>query len=102
MQTRCSPEDCRIANDRNWACAIVRQTGRAGLYLTNGVFLHRVVRVEAGEAGETVDLEDCYRLDVVCVPVCDLHRRELRVITPSLGEALDAERWSQGEFRRRS
>ena len=54
-----------------------------GAYLTNGVFLYRVVGVVAGDAEELVDLEDCYRLDVVRVSVSDLRARGLRVVTRS-------------------
>ena len=54
-----------------------------GMYLTNGVFLYRVVGVVAGGAEEIVDLEDCYRMDVGRIPISDLRARGLRVVTPS-------------------
>ena len=54
----------------------------AGAYLTNEVFLYRVVRVAASGTGEIVDLEDCYLLDVVRVPARELRERRLRVVTP--------------------
>jgi hypothetical protein len=53
----------------------------AGLYLTNEVFLYRVVGVSASDLGELVELEDCYSLDVVHVPVRHLRERRLRVVT---------------------
>ena len=53
------------------------------MYLTNGVFLYRVVDVVLTESGEMADIEDCYRLDIVCVPVCELLARGLRVVTPA-------------------
>ena len=33
-------------------------------------------------SGEMAELEDCYWLDVVRVPICDLLARRLRVVTP--------------------
>jgi hypothetical protein len=59
------------------------QLDRAGAYLTDGVFLYRVVGLVAGERGEIVELEDCYWLDVVRAPVMALHERRLRVVTPA-------------------
>lgn len=57
----------------------------AGAYLTDGVFLYRVAGFVAGERGGVVELEDCYRLDVVRVPVRALRARRLRVVTPAAG-----------------
>ena len=54
-----------------------------GVYLTNEVFLYRVVRVVAAGSGELVELEDCYGLDVVRVPARELRDRRLRVVTPA-------------------
>jgi hypothetical protein len=54
-----------------------------GVYLTNEVFLYRVVSRVVTAAGEMVDVEDCYRLDVVRVAASDLASRHLRVVTPS-------------------
>jgi hypothetical protein len=54
-----------------------------GSYLTNGVFLYRVVGHAMSAAAEIVELEDCYGLDVVCVPAEDLRARGLRVVTPA-------------------
>ena len=56
-----------------------------GVYLTNGVFLYRVVGLVDG-VPELVELEDCYWLDVVPVPVRDLRARRLRVVTPAPAE----------------
>jgi len=52
----------------------------AGLYLTNEVFLYRVIGIVASDIGEIVELEDCYSLDVVRVPIPALHQRRLRVV----------------------
>jgi hypothetical protein len=54
-----------------------------GVYLTDEVFLYRVVGVIAGGATELIELEDCYWLDVVRVSVKDLRARRLRVVTPA-------------------
>lgn len=56
-------------------------------YLTDGVFLFRVVGVVASGTDEMVALEDCYWLDVVHVPLSDLRARRLRVVTPASLEA---------------
>jgi len=50
-----------------------------GVYLTDGVFLFRV----AGEADGIVELEDCYRLDRVLVPMPALRARRLRIVMPA-------------------
>ena len=70
-------EDCRTANASQPLGAGVACNDTAGLYLTDEVFLYRVV----GGVDETVELEDCYGLDVVRVPVSDLRARRLRVVT---------------------
>jgi len=54
-----------------------------GAYLTNEVFLYRVVGLVSSGAGVLVELEDCYGLDVVRVPAKDLRERELRLLTPA-------------------
>ena len=57
------------------------QTDEVGLYLTDEVFWYRVVDPVASEVGEMVELEDCYWLDVVFVPVKDIRARRLRVVS---------------------
>ncbi|HUA71693.1 MAG TPA: hypothetical protein VMA96_11435, partial [Solirubrobacteraceae bacterium] len=52
----------------------------AGLYFTNGVFLYRVVRMAPSDVGAMVELEDCYSLDVVRVPIGHFRTRRLRVV----------------------
>jgi len=59
------------------------RVAEVGVYLTDGVFLYRVDDLLVTGAGEMVDLEDCYRLDVVRVPVNDLRARRLQVVTPT-------------------
>jgi hypothetical protein len=53
------------------------------VYLTDEVFLYRVVDRVITAAGEMVEVEDCYWLDVVRIPANDLAARQLRVVTPS-------------------
>jgi hypothetical protein len=54
----------------------------AGSYLTDEVFLYRLVESVAVAQEDVVKLEDCYLLDVVHVPMSDLRARRLRVVTP--------------------
>jgi chorismate-pyruvate lyase len=56
---------------------------RANVYLTDEVFLYRVIGVVASADGELVELEDCMYLDVVRVPLADVRARRLRVVTPA-------------------
>jgi hypothetical protein len=56
-------------------------SGGIGLYVTDEVFLYRVVGVTMSDTGDMIDLEDCYSLDIARVPVDALHARRLRVVT---------------------
>jgi len=60
----------------------------AGLYVTNEVFLYRVVGIAASDTGDMVELEDCYSLDVVRIPISQLHSRRLRVVTAVTSEVM--------------
>jgi hypothetical protein len=73
----------RTADRPVTAAAVAGQIHRVGVYLTNEVFLYRVVGYAASAADEMVELEDCYWLDVVRVPVTDVRSRRLRVVTPA-------------------
>ena len=53
------------------------------MYLTDGVFLFRLVGLDRGGAKPSVELEDCYLLDVVRIPIADFRARGLRVVTPA-------------------
>lgn len=66
------------------AAAVAAPVEMAGLYLTDEVFLYRVVGSLANAVDEVVELEDCYGLDVVPVPVSQLRSRRLRVVTPAI------------------
>jgi hypothetical protein len=69
--------------DRPPAC--LRGVG-VGTYLTNEVFLYRVTGFVSSGLDEIVELEDCYWLDVVEVPVSDLRARGLRVVAPATAD----------------
>jgi hypothetical protein len=60
----------------------------AGTYLTNEVFLYRVVGSVPDDHRDVVKLEDCYLLDIVDVPVSQLRRDRFRVVTPAI-DAVD-------------
>ena len=60
-----------------------RSSRPAGAYLTDGVFLYRVASLVTIGIAQLVELEDCYLLDVVCVPVGEVRARRLRVVIPS-------------------
>ena len=64
------------------ADAVIGYADRPGLYLTDEVFLYRVVCRESG-AEDLVELEDCYLLDVARLAQSDLYSRRLRVVTPA-------------------
>ena len=61
---------------------IDQQASGHGVYLTDEIFLYRVVESVAVPPDDVVELEDCYLLDVVHVSVSDLSARRLRVVTP--------------------
>ncbi len=71
------------AESRTVASAGAARVDQGSVYLTNEVFLYRVVDRVVTAAGEMVDVEDCYWLDVVRVAASDLALRHLRVVTPS-------------------
>jgi hypothetical protein len=56
------------------------------IYVTNGVFLYRITGPFEHEDDWLVDVEDCYSLDVVRVPVADVIARKLRVVIPGRSE----------------
>jgi len=68
------------------------------VYLTDGVFLYRVVGPGRSDAGESVELEDRYLLDVVRVSKADLRARGLRVVMPArnIERGQDRLRWPAG------
>jgi len=59
----------------------VTSTG-PGLYLTDEVFLYRLVELVATPQEDVVRLEDCYLLDVVEIPISHVRKRRLRVVIP--------------------
>lgn len=54
---------------------------RAGLYLTNEIFLYRVVGIATSETGRMLEVEDCFSLDIARVPIDEFRARRLRVVT---------------------
>jgi hypothetical protein len=71
------------SSDSASTIAIAGELPSAGTYLTNGVFLYRVVNVAASAAGAMVALEDCFGMDVVRVPLTEVRAQRLRVVTPA-------------------
>ena len=65
------------------AATIAVDTARAGVYLTDEIFLYRIAGLASSGLGEMVELEDCYGLDVVTAPLRDVAARRLRVVTPA-------------------
>ena len=76
-------DHCVAADDRVSGGPAAAQVDQLGAYLTDEVFLYRVADLLMTGAGEMVELEDCYGLDVVRVPVDELRDRRLRVVAPT-------------------
>jgi hypothetical protein len=68
------------ASDSTHAACTARTTASldAGVYLTDGVFLYRIAGFDAG----MIEVEDCYHLDRVRLPVTGVRARQLQVVTP--------------------
>ena len=75
--------DNRGTADGSVPVGAAERIDESSVYLTDEVFLYRVVGLAANGVGQMVELEDCYRLDVVRVPVRDLRARRLRAVTPA-------------------
>ena len=56
------------------------------MYLTDEIFLYRIVGATADTRDDIVELEDCYSLNVARVPVRALRERRLRVVTPPIAD----------------
>jgi len=82
MSTLDRADTRRTADGARPAAAASGQIEQGGAYLTDEVFLYRVVGFVAGQRGGMVDLEDCYWLDVVRVPLSSLRARRLRAVRP--------------------
>ncbi|HTX09530.1 MAG TPA: hypothetical protein VME22_13010 [Solirubrobacteraceae bacterium] len=89
MATRSSNHHTRTARAVLDSYLASGDPDESALYLTNEVFLYRVVRSIASDTGEMVELEDCYSLDTVHVPIHTLHTGRLRVViaAPNGGSA---------------
>ena len=57
-----------------------------GMYLTDEVFLYRLVGSRTRGMTEMVEIEDCYWLDVVEVSIIAFRERRLRIVTPATGD----------------
>jgi hypothetical protein len=55
----------------------------SGVYLTDEIFLYRFIGSVGFGAALTIELEDCFGLDVVRVSADALRARRLRVVTPA-------------------
>lgn len=82
MSTLDRADTRRTADSDRPGAAAGGQVEPGAAYLTDEVFLYRVVGFVAGEHGGMVELEDCYGLDVVRVPLSSLRARRLRAVTP--------------------
>jgi hypothetical protein len=76
-------DDHRTPDGPAAAGAVTGQVNGAGLYLTDEVFLYRVTGFVAGEGDGMVELEDCYGLDVVRIPLAGLRAQRLRIVIPA-------------------
>lgn len=72
----------RTSGGRGSARDFSEPLARSGAYLTDEVFLYRVVGSLTNGIDGLVELEDCYLLDVVRVRLAELYARRLRVVTP--------------------
>jgi hypothetical protein len=82
MPAQFRADNCRTSAGRGSARDFSEPLARSGAYLTDEVFLYRVVGTVPDGIDELVELEDCYLLDVVRVRLAELHARRLRLVTP--------------------
>jgi hypothetical protein len=71
-----------LAGDGELATDAVSAAFDDGFYLTDESFLFRVIGVVDTDAGEMVELEDCWGLDIVRVPITAPRLLGLRVVLP--------------------
>ena len=83
MSTLFRADDTHATDGRLPANVAPSHVDGGSLYVTNEAFLYRIVGVTSDGAGELVEVEDCYSLDVVLVPIERFRARRLRVVTPS-------------------
>jgi hypothetical protein len=76
--------ETRHETDRRAAVtAAAADMDQVGVYLTNGVFLYRVVDIVVTESGQMADIEDCYGLDIVRMPMRAVLAGRLRLVKPA-------------------
>ena len=85
MSTLYRADDSLLVRNPAPAGVTAEQADGESLYLTDEVFLYRVVGIAASGMGEMVELEDCYSLNVVSVPIGDVRARRLRVVSAATG-----------------
>ena len=56
---------------------------KLGDYVTDGVGLYRLLGAIASDMGQMVGLEDCRSLELILLPIQELHGRRLRPVIPS-------------------
>lgn len=64
---------------------IADHTGQAGRYLTDGIALYRFLGAVTSGLGEMVGLEDCRSLELVLLPIGELHAWRLRTVSTADG-----------------
>lgn len=80
----------RVANSRSrqWvadAGSVAQCLGITARYVTDGVNLYRFLGATASGMGMMVGLEDCRSLEVVLLPIGELHARRMRAVEPVPG-----------------
>ena len=75
------------ASSAHWAVAdaatVADHAAQASRYLTDGVNLYRFLGAVADGTDQLVALENCRSLDVMLLPIRELHARRLRTVTPA-------------------
>jgi hypothetical protein len=66
---------------------IADHAGRLSRYLTDGVGLYRCLDGMFAGASELVVLENCLSLEIVVVPIEELHGRRVRAVIPAEPDA---------------
>ena len=65
------------------AGSVADHAGQSSRYLTDGVNLYRFLGAVADGTDQLVALENCRSLDVMLLPIRELHARRLRTVTPA-------------------
>jgi hypothetical protein len=87
MSTLDRTRHAAVADSPRPADIVLEPLHDAGLYLTDEAFLFRVLGLVDTDAGEMVELEDCFGLGVVRVPINEPRLLRLRVVMPTAESA---------------